>query len=121
MSGWPFLARPEEGSMDMSEAAHQLHMPSRRSSEGEVDLLAVLEERLASLVERHREALKTIEELESQLVESSARMAELERRFDARDGLRREARSRMQAAIGRLEEIESALAAQAAGGSGDGG
>lgn len=105
----------------MSEAAPQLQMADCRLSQSDVDLVAVLEERLASLVERHREALKTIEELQTQLQDRRTQISELSRRVEQDEVLRDEARVRLVGVIERLIQVEAAVSAQGGDGARDGG
>ena len=106
----------------MTEAASQLHMSGRapHARDGADDLVALLEERLASLVERHREALKAIEELQTQLQDRHAQLADLTRRLDARDGAREEASRRIGGLLERLSQLETALSARTSGSARDG-
>ncbi|HEY5551936.1 MAG TPA: hypothetical protein VIK52_08605 [Opitutaceae bacterium] len=67
-----------------------------------------LEERITSLVERHREALKTIEELRTQLQERDAEVHALSRRLEHRDRVQDELRTRLDGLIERIGKMQGA-------------
>jgi septal ring factor EnvC (AmiA/AmiB activator) len=86
---------------------------------GGVDLLNLLEVRIGELVERHRAARATIEELTATLVDRDRRIRDLLERVDALDRTRLEARDRLDRLIARIEavgESEGAGAFAAEGG-----
>jgi len=103
----------------MNQAAPSLHMSEPRPRSPEPDLLAALEERLTVLVERHREALKTIEELKEQLDERDSRIGQLSRFLEQRDVLRAQVRDRLDGLIDRVAQVETALSALPGGGGSD--
>jgi uncharacterized coiled-coil protein SlyX len=72
------------------------------------DLMLSLEERITSLVERHREALKTIEELRIQLQERDAEVHELSQRLESRDRVQDELRIRLDRLIERIGQMQGA-------------
>ena len=88
--GSPFGATLSGGGLDTTTAAGRL--------------LALLEERVSSLVERHAVARKTIEELQAALVERDARMS---RMASEHDQLKAQLRERLSAVIERVAELES--------------
>jgi uncharacterized coiled-coil protein SlyX len=77
-----------------------------RALEG--DLMLSLEERITSLVERHREALKTIEELQIQLQQRDAEVNALSQRLESRDGVQDELRMRLDRLIERIGQMQGA-------------
>ena len=83
---------------------------SARANRGAVDgdLMVSLEERITSLVERHREALKTIEELRTQLQERDAEVNALSQRLDQRDRVQDELRARLDRLIERIGQMQGA-------------
>ncbi len=72
------------------------------------DLMVSLEERITSLVERHREALKTIEELRIQLQERDAEVHGLAQRLEQRERVQDELRSRLDQLIDRIGQMQGA-------------
>jgi len=105
----------------MREAAPQLrmsHVPARRSI-ADADLMSVLEERLTTLVERHREALKVIEELRAQLSDERASASALARQLQRRDADREVLGVRVRGLLERIARVESALAERAIDASSD--
>jgi uncharacterized coiled-coil protein SlyX len=83
---------------------------SARANRGSVDgdPIVSLEERITSLVERHREALKTIEELRTQLLERDAEAIALSQRLDQRDRVQDELRARLDRLIERIGQMQGA-------------
>ncbi len=71
-----------------------------------VHLVSLLEERIASLVERHRDSRKRVEELEAALAEREARIGELTHQAGEQQRVRAEARERVTRLIGRVAELE---------------
>jgi uncharacterized coiled-coil protein SlyX len=71
-------------------------------------LMLALEERITSLVERHREALKTIEELRIQLEERDAEIHGLSGRLERRDRMQDELRARLDRLIERIGQMQGA-------------
>lgn len=69
-------------------------------------LVSLLEERIASLVERHREARKRVEELEEALAARDERIAELVRESGQQAELRVDVRQRIAALIEQVAELE---------------
>ena len=72
------------------------------------DLMLSLEERITSLVERHREALKTIEELRVQLQQRDAEVNALSSRLENRDRVQDELRMRLDRLIERIGQMQGA-------------
>lgn len=70
------------------------------------DLMLSLEERITSLVERHREALKTIDELRTQLQERDTEVHGLAQRLESRDQLHDELRARLDRLIERISQMQ---------------
>ena len=91
----------------MSDVAPPLCSPSywRTRTSGD-ELLAVLEERMATLIERHHDALKRIEELAAQLRERDDQLAVLGRRIEHRDRVHAEATVRLDAVLARIGACE---------------
>jgi chromosome segregation ATPase len=86
---------------------------------GGADLLNLLEARIGELVERHRAARSTIEELTATLVDRDRRIRDLLERVEALDRGRLEARERLDRLIARIEaadESEGVRAFAAEGG-----
>lgn len=81
---------------------------SARATRGAVDgdLMLSLEERITSLVERHREALKTIEELQTQLQQRDAEVHALSQRLERRERVQDELRARLDRLIERIGEMQ---------------
>ena len=75
---------------------------------GDGDLMLSLEERITSLVERHREALKTIEELRTQLEERDAEIHTLSQRLERRERVQDEMRARLDRLIERIGQMQGA-------------
>ena len=71
-----------------------------------VHLVSLLEERIASLVERHRDSRKRVEELEASLAEREERIAELTRQAGEQQRVRAEARDRVTRLIEQVAELE---------------
>lgn len=92
----------------MSNLASSLPRTARVARGVDADLLPTLEERITSLVERHREALKTIEELRMQLQERDAEVHALAQRLERRDRLQEELRARVDRLIERIVEMQGA-------------
>jgi chromosome segregation ATPase len=91
----------------MSEQADGLRAPASPSARaGASDLLVLLEERIARLIERHRDARRTIAELRSQLKERDRRVGELNERVYALGRVRADARKRVDRLIAELERLE---------------
>ena len=72
------------------------------------DLMLSLEERITSLVERHREALKTIEELQILLQQRDAEVNALSQRLENRDRVQDELRMRLDRLIERIGQMQGA-------------
>src|SRR5262245_35024719 len=72
----------------------------------EGDLMRSLEERITSLVERHREALKTIEELRTQLQDRDSELQLLSQRLESRERLQEELRVRLDRLIERIGQMQ---------------
>jgi chromosome segregation ATPase len=72
------------------------------------DLMHSLEERITSLVERHREALKTIDELRIQLEERDTEIHALSQRLERRDRVQDELRKRLDQLIERIGQMQGA-------------
>jgi chromosome segregation ATPase len=72
------------------------------------DLMLSLEERITSLVERHREALKTIEELRMQLQQRDAEVNALSQRVEQRERVQDELRVRLDRLIDRIAQMQGA-------------
>lgn len=90
----------------MGELGGSVEFPSRADGGGSGSLMNRLEERIASLVARHREARKNIEELQSQLEDSAARIDELTRRVEVSDRLRIELIERVSLLIDRIDALD---------------
>jgi len=71
-----------------------------------VHLVSLLEERIASLVERHRDSRKRIEELEAALAERAARIDDLTDEAGEQQRLRAQARERVTRLIEQVAEFE---------------
>lgn len=99
----------------MSELGGPLESsPEARASTGD-GLLGLVEERVAALVARHREAGRVIEELRSTLAERDARLADLAHQADAAEKLRAELRERVARLIQQVEQLERAPAGDSPG------
>jgi cell division septum initiation protein DivIVA len=100
----------------MSELAPPVHASAywcpKADSE---DLLAVLEERMSALIERHHDALKRIEELAAQLRERDDQLVVLGRRIEQRDRVQAAASARLDVLLDRVREVEAAGLAAGAG------
>jgi chromosome segregation ATPase len=72
------------------------------------DLMLSLEERITSLVERHREALKTIEELRTQLQDRDSEIGSLSERLERRERLQEDLRARLDRLIERIGQMQGA-------------
>lgn len=94
--------------MRMSELGESFDGAGVAPSAGAVDLLLQLEERVAALVERHREARVTIDELRATLAERLARLATLEAELESAGKLRTELRQRVARLIEQVGELERA-------------
>ncbi len=70
------------------------------------NLVDLLEERIASLVERHRDARKRIQELQDALDERDTRIDELEAGARGQGELRGELRERVSQLIDQIAELE---------------
>jgi chromosome segregation ATPase len=83
---------------------------SARVNRGVVDgdLMLSLEERITSLVERHREALKTIEELRTQLQDRDSEIGSLSERLERRERLQEDLRARLDRLIERIGQMQGA-------------
>ena len=77
-------------------------------------LLVQLEARIEALVERHREATRTIEQLKAALADRDASFATLAERGEAAEKLRAELRGRVGRLIEEIGELEKAHADGAA-------
>jgi len=99
----------------MREAAQQLRMSRTRpqSLPPASDSMERLEERLASLVDRHREALKLVDELRTELQDERAQIAVLVSRLEARDELREQARLRVAGLLERIMRVQAVLTERA--------
>ena len=73
---------------------------------GTVDLVGLLEEKVARLVERHREARKTIQDMRVQLKEREQRIGELTDRVYTLGRVRDDARKRLEALIAQIDRLE---------------
>jgi cell division septum initiation protein DivIVA len=93
----------------MSDLAPTLHAPAYwcPKADGE-DLLAMLEERMSALIERHHDALKRIEELSAQLRERDDQLVVLGRRIEQRDRTHAAAAERLDQLIDRVRACEVA-------------
>ncbi len=95
---------------DGGEAGREYGAALREGSVGAaqpaVQLLSLLEERIASSVERHRDSRKRIEDLEAALAEHEAHIAELTGRATEQQRVRAEARERVTRLIERVAELE---------------
>ena len=85
-----------------------------RSGNG-AELIAILEERVGSLVERHREALKTIDELRQRLDQAEARLKGLETDAQSHEDSRQVLYQRVTRLIDRVRELERTYASQQGG------
>ncbi len=72
----------------------------------EVGLITTLEARVVALVERHREARKTIDELQLAPDERDARLADLARRVEDHEQLRGQVRERVAGLIEHVKQLE---------------
>jgi uncharacterized coiled-coil protein SlyX len=95
---------------DVSEAAETygatLRGGAAAAAQPPVHLVSLLEERIASLVERHRDSRKRVEELEAALAEREARIGELTQQSGDQQRIRAEARDRVARLIERVAELE---------------
>lgn len=73
-------------------------------------LMGVLEERVQSLVDRFRDARKTIEELQGAVEERDAQLANLKQRTGDADKLRRELKKRVNRLLDQVRELEKSHA-----------
>lgn len=73
---------------------------------GAVDLVGLLEERVARLVERHRDARKTIQDMRGQLKDREQRIGELTDRIYTLGRVRDDARKRLEALIAQIDRME---------------
>ncbi len=94
----------------MGEVGETLRAPlgagGARSTSTAASLVTLLEERIASLVERYRGARKRIEELQTALDEREGRLAELNEEVLAHARLRSELRERVSRLIDQIAELE---------------
>jgi len=91
---------------DLGEAPDPWLGGDGASPQPAVGLIITLEARVVALVERHREARKTIEELQLALEERDAQLAELARRMDDHEQLRGQVRERVSGLIERVKQLE---------------
>jgi chromosome segregation ATPase len=70
--------------------------------------MSVLEQRVGSLVERHRETRKSVEELSAALEERELRLAELSREVAEHEQQRARLRERVLKLAAQVEEFEKA-------------
>ncbi len=73
---------------------------------GAPDLVGLLEEKVARLVERHRDARKTIEDLRGQLKDREKRIGELTDRVYTLGRVRDDARKRLDTLIAEVDRME---------------
>lgn len=92
---------------DLGEAPDPWLAGDGASPQPEVGLITTLEARVVALVERHREARKTIDELQLALEERDARLAELARRVEDHEQLRGRVRERVAGLIERVKQLEN--------------
>ena len=90
-------------------------LPPASSSEGlrAGSLFDLLEERVASLVERQRDARKSVEELDAQIEERDALVAALKEQLAAADDLKRDLHERVSRLIARIDALEAQQTASA--------
>jgi chromosome segregation ATPase len=79
------------------------------------ELIAILEARVASLVERHREALQTIDELRQRLDQAESRLKVLETDAQSHEDSRQLLYQRVTKLIDRIRELERTYASQQGG------
>ena len=92
---------------DLGEAPDPWFGGDGASPQPAVGLITTLEARVVALVERHREARKTIEELQQALEEREARLADLSRRVDDHEQVRGQVRQRISGLVERLKQLEN--------------
>ena len=94
---------------EVGESLGRVHLDGPAAAAPMVaNLVTLLEERVASLVERHRDARKRIEELSAALEEREATIADLSRRAGQDAELKQELRGRVGRlieAVGELEQL----------------
>lgn len=95
----------------MTDRAEKLSTDSpARKSFPRGDLLKVLEERVARLVERHREAKQETQELSETVAERDRQIRELSKRLEASDRLRADVRKRIASLIAEVDKLQHAEA-----------
>ncbi len=90
----------------MNESADGVGPIGSVSGGASLDLIDLLEERVARLVERHREARKTISDLRGQLKERGGRIGERTDKVYTLGRVRDEAHKRVDELIARIERLE---------------
>jgi len=85
-----------------------------RSGNG-AELIAILEERVGSLVERHRKALQTIAELRQRVDRAESRLSALKGDSQSREDSRQLLHQRLTRLIDRIRELERTYASQQGG------
>ncbi len=90
----------------MNESADGVGPIGSVSGGASLDLIDLLEERVARLVERHREARKTISDLRGQLKERESRIGDLTDKVYTLGRVRDEAHKRVDELISRIDRLE---------------
>ncbi|MCE2392237.1 MAG: hypothetical protein J4G09_12260 [Proteobacteria bacterium] len=90
----------------MSESIDAAAAPLVFADENGKDLLGVLERRVEELLDRHREALSSIEDLQAQLAERGREVERLAGEAAALRRVRDEVQGRVDGLIARVDEIE---------------
>lgn len=91
----------------MSEPAPGLEFGSPVAEGCAADLFGALEEKVTRLVERHREARKTIQDLRAQLRERERQIGELTEKAYTLGRVRDEAQKRLDALIDEIDHLQA--------------
>jgi chromosome segregation ATPase len=89
---------------ELRESFEPSASPAARPGSG--GLVGLLEERVTALVDRFREAKKTIDELQSALEERDTRLSDLTQRTDEADALRRDLKKRVNRLLDQVRRLE---------------
>jgi chromosome segregation ATPase len=98
----------------MNEHGQGLAPHANGGSGGSADLLALLEERVADLVVRYREARGTIDRLRGQIKERERRIGELNGKVYALGRARSDAQKRIDGVISEIQRLERAASRRGA-------
>jgi len=100
----------------MSNGGETLQSTDLESWSGNgAELVTTLEERVGSLVERHREALQTIDELRQRLGQAESRLKTVETDAQSHEDSRQLLHQRVTKLIDRIRELERTYASQQGG------